>query len=70
MKRSDQEIIADIEPIKKEEENFIPEMIQPDDQSDRNNNTILDKNEISSIEKQSYFKLSYDDQLIPTRIFI
>lgn len=45
-------------------------MIQPDDQSDRNNNTILDKNEISSIEKQSYFKISYDEQVIPTCISI
>ena len=63
--RSEQEIIAEIEPIKKEEENYIPEMIQPEDQSDKNNITILDKNELSSLDKQSYFKLSYDEQVIP-----
>jgi len=41
-------------------------MIQPEDNSDKNNNTILDKNELSSIDKQSYFKISYDEQVIPT----
>ena len=69
-KRSEQEIIAEIEPIKKVEENEIPEMIQPEDMSEKNNITILDKNELSSLDKQSYFKISYDEQVIPACIFL